>query len=355
MKIKNIEAKIFELKLQKPVKVAIGEITHGETVIVKVTTDSGLVGYGEGAGIPFITGESCETVLGAVNILSEKLIGYDPWAIVDIHTVMDAALMHNTSAKAAIDIALYDIMGKDANLPLYRLLGGVESKVETDKTISIDRPDIMCSEAKDLVARGFNHIKLKAGLDSKADIQVIKAIRESVGSSIGIKVDANQGWSVSQAIETITDMGNYGVQAVEQPVPYWDIDGFAYIRSKVSVPIMADESCFSPYDAARLIKADAVDMINIKLMKSCGLHKAMEIEAISRAAGVRCMLGCMMESRVAISAAAALVAARDNIIYGDLDSPMFLTEHPAIHGGFKQDGPFYSLGDEPGHGVEVDF
>lgn len=355
MKITDIQAKIFSLELQAPVKVALGEIVQSDTVIVRVETDTGLYGFGEGAGIPFVTGETCGDILLAVSLLRETLIGLDPWAIGEAHQRMAAALTHHTAARAAIDLALYDLMGKAARLPLYRLLGGAQNVVETDKTISLAAPGFMADEAHALVQAGFRHVKIKAGLDPEEDLEAVRRIREAVGNAVHLKLDANQGWSVSQAIRTIRAMEPFGLETVEQPVAAWDVDGLAAVRAKTVTPIMADESCFSSRDALTLVERQAVDFLNIKLMKSCGLYDALRINAVAEAAGIGCMLGCMVESRLGIAAGAALVSACRNFRYADLDSTMFTREHPGIRGGYQADGPLLHLGDAYGIGVEVDF
>ncbi|WP_018751131.1 mandelate racemase/muconate lactonizing enzyme family protein [Paenibacillus sanguinis] len=355
MIIKEISAKKLSLELREPVRIAIGSLHYCETVLVKVETDEGIIGYGEGSGATFVTGESADTILHAVQLLKEQLVGCDPYAIDSIHSIMDRTLVHNGAAKAAIDIALYDIMSQYAKLPLYRFLGGVVNRMETDKTIGIADPSQMAQEALSLVEQGFRQIKVKAGLNPDDDMEAIRRIREAVGGAIRLKVDANQGWSVGDALRVIRDYAEHGVEAVEQPVPYWDVDGLSYIRSKSPLQIMADESCFTPQDAMNLIKKEAVDLINIKLMKCGGLYKALQINAIAEAAGLSCMLGCMVESRLGISAGAALVMSRQNFKYGDLDSFIHFAEHEAIRGGISFETPYMTLPEQPGLGVEVSF
>lgn len=355
MKIKEITAKKVRLELRQPVVIALGSISHSETVIVKIETDEGLVGYGEGSGATFVTGESADMIVSAVLLLKRALIGLDPFSIDSIHHLLDKTLVHNAAAKAAIDIALYDIMGQYAKLPLYRLLGGMAKQMETDRTIGIGAPEDMAKEAVQLAEQGFRQIKVKAGLNPDDDIEAIRRIREAVGGAIRLKVDANQGWSAGDALRVIHRYAEYGVEAVEQPVPHWDIDGLRYVRAKSPLKIMADESCFSPQDAIKLVKKEAVDLINIKLMKCGGLYRALQINSIAEASGIECMLGCMMESRIGIAAGAALVVSRPNFVYGDLDSFMYFKENEKIRGGFTCDGPYITLSDEYGLGIEVDF
>ena len=338
MKITEIRANRIKLKLHEPVVISRGTITHAETVVAKVLTDEGIFGYGEGSGATFITGETTETILGAIQLLGEELIGLDPLAIGHIHRVMDRTLIGNGSAKAAIDIALYDIMGRVAGAPLYKILGGMSSKIETDMTVLIDKPVVMAERAKEIAAQGFRFIKIKAGSDPGQDIEAIRQIREAVGPRVHIKIDANQAWSVSECLQIMERLQPLGVDVVEQPVPYWDVDGLAQIRRKARFAVMADESCFVPQDAVALIKRDAVDMVNVKLMKCGGLYRAMEINSICQSAGVGCMVGCMLESRIGIAAGAALVASHPNFRFADLDSYLYFEDTGEIKGGFTTRG-----------------
>ena len=355
MKIGKIDAGKFKLELVQPIEIALGTIPYSETVIVRIETEDGLLGYGEGSGIPFVTGENSDMILSAVQELKKVLIGMEVFAIADIHKKMDAVLCHNTSAKAAIDIALYDLMGKYLKMPLYRYLGGVRKQLETDMTIGISSPERMSREAVQMVKNGFHYIKVKAGIDPQQDIRAVQKIREAVGEEIHMKVDANQGWHTKEAVGIIEKMASFGVDIIEQPCKDWDIEALAFIRSKTTLNIMADESCFSPSDAMKLIKNNAVDSMNIKLMKCGGIYPAIQINTIAEAAGVICMVGCMMESRLGITAGASLIASADNIIFSDLDSFLYLRDQEQIQGGFESDGPYLTLTDAYGLGVQVTY
>jgi L-alanine-DL-glutamate epimerase-like enolase superfamily enzyme len=355
MKITTVEAKIFEIELKEPVQTAIGQISGGNTVIVRIGTDSGVCGFGEGAPTPFVTGDTATSILAAIDMFKEYLIGADPMMIEAIHRRMDAVLTYNTAAKAAIDIALYDICAKNAGLPLYRYLGGTDGHLITDKTVGIGTPEKMAKEAVEIADQGFAFIKVNTGLSLDDDILAIELIRKAVGPKIHIKVDANQGWSVKQATAAVERLRAHNVSIVEQPVSAHDEEGLKRVKESSVLPIMADESCFSPYDALRLIKHGATDMINIKLMKSGGLFPAMQILNIAEAAGVPCMIGCMMESAVGIAAAAALAAAKSNIRYADLDSLMFAKDHSDISSTIGPFGAEYRLPAESGIGVHVNY
>ena len=353
MKITGIKMEKVKLELYKPFRVALGIIEHFNSLIVKVETDEGLYGVGECAPTEFVTGESIDTVIPVIREIEKQIVGLDPFDIELVHNTMDRYITNNTSAKAGIDIALYDIKGKQMNVPLYKVLGGYSAHIDTDITIPILEPEEMAREAKENVAKGFKILKLKAGIDPKQDIQSVRLIREAVGNDIKLRIDANQGWTVSEAVMVIKAIEQYNVEEIEQPRPYWDLEGMAHIRSKVDTKVMLDESVFSPTDALRAIRMKSADAINIKLMKTGGLYKAEQINAIAQAAGLNCMVGCMCESRVGISAGAHLAAAKKNIIDSDLDGFMLCKDPAGISGGFCIQGGTITLSDKPGLGLDV--
>jgi L-alanine-DL-glutamate epimerase-like enolase superfamily enzyme len=277
MKISGIKIEKVKLELYKPFKIALGVIEHFDTIIIKVETDEGLSGVGECSPIEFVTGESIDTVISVIRGIEKQIVGLDPLDIELIHNIMDRYITNNTSAKAGIDIALHDIKGKQMNVPLYKVLGGYSDHIETDITIPILEPEEMVEEARRNIANGFKILKLKAGIDPRKDIQSVRLIREAVGNDKKLRIDANQGWTVSEAVMVIKAIEQYNVEEIEQPRPYWDLEGMAFIRSKVDAKVMLDESVFSPVDALKAISMKSADAINIKLMKSCGLYKAEQI------------------------------------------------------------------------------
>ena len=354
MKIVNISWEKLGIKLDKPFVIATGVSTHAETMIVKVETDEGITGYGEAKPSMAVTGETIDTVAAVLPLFKNALTGQNPFEIEKIHKTMGAVIIGNSCAKAGIDIALYDIMGKKLEMPLYKLLGGYRNSFVTDMTVSIDTPEAMVAEALAYKQEGYSVLKIKAGIDPEADIAAMGLIRQAVGPEMRLRADANQGWDANTAIRVIDIYQQYGVEMVEQPVKYWDIDGLAYIRSRVKVALGADESLHTPEDAMRLAKARAVDMFNIKLMKSGGLYPALRINAIGEAGGIPVMLGCMMETRIGNAASAALVAAQKNITEADLDSFVHF-EGKGITGGFNLENDVMTMLENPGLGIEVDF
>ena len=355
MVIESIRFKLIRPKNVLPFKIALELPSCSESVIVEIRTDEGVTGYGEACPFAPVTGADGEITLTASAKLSEALMSADPLNLESIHERMDRCFVGQSAAKAAMDIACYDIMGKKAGLPLYKLLGGYRDRIESDMTIGIAEPEFMAEMAVNFVKAGFRVLKIKAGVDSKEDLKAIRLIREKVGPDVELRVDANQGWNAKETIRVMKLLEECGVTEVEQPVPFWDMDSCRRIRNGISQVLMLDEAVHTPQDALRVIRAEAVDCINIKLMKSSGIYPALKINAVSEAAGIPCMIGCMGETRIGIAAAAALAAAKANIRFADLDGYRFLEESPAIRGGFEQNGGTIALLGTPGLGVEVDF
>lgn len=352
MKITNIKTHIMRVPLVRPFRISLGVITHAISCLVEIETDEGLTGYGEGSPGPLITGENLEGTVETIHVLKEKLLGLDPRDLEAVYTVMNQTVAYAGTAKAAIDIACHDILGKSSGLPLYKVLGGLRGEIETDMTVGLDEPEVMAERAKEYANAGFCVIKTKVGTGMSSDLARVKAIRKAVGDEVKIRLDANQGWKAKEAVEIINRLNEYDIELVEQPVPRFDFEGLKYVTNHSRVPIMADESCWDAKDALRLVSERAVDFINIKLMKCGGLYEAKKIVSIAEAAGVECMLGCMAEeSGIAINGAAALGAALKNITRADLDASFSLTELP-FEGGFTvKDTRHLILSENPGLGL----
>ena len=257
------------------------------------------------------------------------------------------------TTRSAFDMALYDIAAKAARMPLYQFLGGAKRPLVTDETIYINTPERMVADALRIQKQGADAIKVKLGTNARDDIARIDAIRQAIGPQTPIRTDANQGWDVVTALAVLRGIGNYNVQYCEQPINRHDITGLRHLRQHSPVPIMADESLFDAVDAIRLVREEAVDYFNIKLAKSGGIFDALKINAIAEAAGIPCMLGCMSESRLGLTANAHLAAARQNIRFLDLDACFEHAEDP-VHGGIVYTSYQIDLPETPGIGAEVD-
>lgn len=352
MKITKIKVAPKAVKLKEPITISLGTIEQSISAIVEIETDEGIIGYGEGSPGILITGETLKGTTECIQLFEKHLLGVDPLDTEKIHSIMNSVAAKASSAKTAIDIACYDLFGKKTNLPIYKLLGGFDSCVKTDMTIGIDTPERMIEKAELAVAQGFDTLKIKVGTGFSADVARIKTIRKAVGSQINLRLDANQAWQPKEAVNTINHLAEYDIELVEQPVAYYDIDGLTFVTNNVSTPIMSDESCFNSKDALCLIKARAVDFVNIKLMKCGGIHEALKINSICEAAGVECMIGCMVEeTNIGVTAAAHLAAATKNITRADLDATFGLNE-VAIPGGVGLESTsIISLSDKAGLGL----
>ena len=355
MKITNIETFCVSVPLKKPFKTALRTVTDAEAVMVKITAED-LVGFGEAPPTVVITGESLASIDAAIQqVIKPKLIGMNLADYEAIFYQLHHALVGNTSAKAAVDMAIYDLVSKKGHLPLYQFLGGYRNTMETDYTVSVNDPDEMSNDAAQYIEDGFTVLKIKVGKDTiQNDMNRIRAIRKRIQNKASIRLDANQGWTSKEAIYAIRQMEEEGlnIELVEQPVHRKDLEGLKKVTDAVLTPIMADESVFSPQDALQVIQMRASDLINIKLMKSGGIHQALKINALAETAGMECMVGSMIESRVGITAAAHFAASQPNITRFDFDAPLMLG-HDNVYGGVHYTKNVMKLTEEHGLGIHT--
>ena len=353
MKVSKIEIGKVSIPLKKPFKTALREVRSAEDIVVKVIADTGEVGFGNAPPTAVITGDSQDSIVAAIrDTLGPKIVGMDVENLEGVMTTLDSAMLHNSSAKAALDIAVHDLFGKRFGLPLYKLFGGFRTSLETDLTISLNAPEEMVRDALEAVAEGYTALKLKVGNDPALDIARVRAIREAVGSGTKIRLDANQGWSAKEAVRIINRLEADGldIELIEQPVKAHDVAGLKYVTERVDTDIMADESAFGAFEVFQLLSQRACDLINIKLMKAGGLHNALKIAHFAETMGVQCMMGCMLESKIGITAAASLAAGKKIINRADLDAAVLLAEDPVV-GGVTFCRNRLSVPEAPGLGI----
>ncbi len=353
MVIQDIQLGRIALPLRHPFRTALRTVESIEDVVVRVVADTGEVGYGEAPPTAVITGDTLGSIECAIrDFIRPSLLGMEVEDLDGIMGRLHSCIVKNTSAKAAVDMAIYDLYGKRFGAPLYQLLGGARGELETDLTISVGPIDEMVRDSLEAVERGYRALKLKVGKEGRQDIERIAAIRSAVGPDVLLRVDANQGWEAKQAVSIISALEDRGldIDLVEQPVKAHDLAGMAYITQRVATPILADESVFSPLDAIEIIRAGAADLINIKLMKTGGIWQALKLCGIAELYGVECMIGCMLESRLSVAAAAHLAAGRSVITRCDLDGPSLCAADPYT-GGPVFDGPRIVMSGDPGIGV----
>ena len=354
MKITDIRLGMLRVPLKTPFKTALRTVETVEDIVVVMETDDGRVGYGEAPATAVITGDTHGSIIEAITrVIRPRLIGHDIANLNQVTQIIQGSLERNYSAKAAVEIAVYDLWGQLYEAPLYRMLGGGDPVITTDITISVDYIDKMVADSINALDRGFESLKIKVGKDIGLDIERVKAIYSAVEGRALLRLDANQGWTAKQAVHAMRTLEDAGVvlELLEQPVKARDIDGLKYVTDRVHTPVMADESVFGPAQVFDLIERRAADIINIKLMKTGGLSNAIRIADIASIYGVQCMIGCMIESAISVAAAVHLAVAKAGAITKvDLDGPSLGQFNP-VEGGVIFDESEITITDAPGLGI----
>jgi o-succinylbenzoate synthase len=354
MKITDIRFGMLRVPLKTPFKTALRTVDKVEDIVVMVHTDDGRVGYGEAPATAVITGDTHGSIVDAIrHYIAPRLIGQDIADLNRITKLIQGAMEKNTSAKAAVEIAIYDLWGQLYGAPLYKLLGGGDPVITTDITISVDYIDKMVADSVAAVERGFESLKIKVGKDIGVDIERVRAIYAAVEDRALLRLDANQGWTAKEAVYALHTLEDAGVrlELVEQPVKARDLEGMRYVTERVHTPIMADESVFGPAEVMDLIRMRAADIINIKLMKTGGISNAIRIADIAGLYGIECMIGCMLESSISVAAAVHVAVAKSDVITKvDLDGPS-LSAYDPVTGGVDFNESEISISEAPGLGI----
>lgn len=353
--INSIDIYAYNIPM-KPFAISLGTLYEAKNILVKIHTNNGLTGWGEGSPFPFIVGETQATAIALAKDFAQLWLGQDALAIEERMRQLHGYVPFNTTVKSAFDMALYDIAAQNAGMPLYRFLGGEKKVLATDETIVVGTPAAMAQEALLLQQQGapFMKVKLGKGNDAAADIERVKAIRQAIGGDIPLRLDANQGWSVPNAITVLNALANDNVQFCEQPVLGHDYVALKQVSDAVAVPVMADEACFNSLQAKQLIEQKACTYINIKMAKSSGILEAIAIAKVTQQAGINCMLGGMIESKLALTANAHFACAFDHILFYDLDYCFPHTIDPVVGGVTFTNRYYLNLPDEPGIGARVE-
>jgi o-succinylbenzoate synthase len=354
MKITDIKFGTLRVPLKTPFKTALRTIDKVEDIVVMVGTDTGHTGYGEAPATAVITGDTHGSIIEAIrHYIWPRVVGQDVANLNHVTQLIQGAMEKNSSAKAAVEIAVYDLWGQLYNAPLYRLLGGGDPLITTDITISVDYIDKMVTDSIAAVERGFESLKIKVGKDIGVDIERVKAIYAAVEGRALLRLDANQGWTAKQAVYALQTLEDAGVrlELVEQPVKAQDLNAMKYVTERVHTPIMADESVFGPTEVVELIRMRAADIINIKLMKTGGISNAIRIADIAEMYQIECMIGCMLETSISVAAAVHVAVAKSKAITKiDLDGPSLCAFNP-IDGGVIFNEAEISVTDAPGLGI----
>ena len=337
-----------------PFTIATGTMHFAQNTFIRVHTDAGITGVGECSAFPMIAGETQATCFEMAKDFAGLWKHKDAADIEARLAELHLYTAFNATIKSAFDMALYDMSAKAAGLPLYQFLGGKQKEPETDLTIGIDTPSNMAATARDFVRRGVRIIKIKLGKNAKDDVERVRLIREAAGREMLLRIDANQGWSYEDALYALQAMGPFNIQFCEQPMRYWDDDKLPALVQASPVKIMADESVFDHYDAERLIKAKACDYVNIKFAKSGGIHEAIKIHDVCAQHKIPCMMGGMLESRVALSAFAHFALSHDNVLFYDMDTCLLGHKSDPVTGGVQYKGFLLQVPDTPGIGADAD-
>ncbi len=351
MKITGYSVHEENIELKQPFVTAKRRIDVIRDYVLTLETDTGICGYGACAPTPVITGDTVGSILYALNeIICPTLVGKE--LDEGLLELTQNVLFHNSSAKAAADIALYDLLAKQSSKPLYEYLGASGTqKLITDATVSLGTVEAMIAETKKHLSDGFSVLKVKLGGKRDDDKVRIDALASAIPGNVVVRLDANQGWSVDDAVYlcNYAEQSGLNIDLVEQPIHYQDLKGMEAVTKNTALKILADESVFDVYQAERIIEMGAADMINIKLMKCGGVYEALKIASLAKQSNMECMLGCMMEGPVSVTAAAHFGAAV-GISRFDLDAP-FLCKSIPIAGSNSFDGENISLGKEAGLGI----
>ena len=343
----------FDIPLRDVFTIATMSLNKAQNLLVELKTNEGTSGWGEASSFRAIVGETQLINIAAAKELKQIVVGKNPLTINSLIQQMDAYLPHNMTLKSAIDMALFDIAAKVHGVPLYVLLGGQKREIETDLTMGIGNPDEAGDKALSIRSMGFRMIKVKLGLNCADDYKRLKNIRQAVGPEPIILIDANQGWDRISATKSLNAFTEFSIEFCEQPCRAHDLQGMKYVSQHTTIPIMADESVFSTTDALNIIQQDAAPYFNIKLCKSGGIHNAEKIAHVAEAGYRPCMIGCMSESRLGITAAAHFSCANSIVRFFDLDSFLEHAEDP-IHGGVQIKDGKVTIPDAPGIGAYPD-
>jgi len=337
-----------------PFTIATGTMDYAQNTFIRVHTDAGFYGVGECSAFPMIVGETQDTCLVMAKEFAHLWKDRDALDIDARLKQLHDFTAGNSTIKSAFDMALYDIAAKNANLPLYKFLGGEEREVVSDITVGIDTSQLMARKALAFKNNGASVIKVKLGKDAKADVVRIRQIRNSIGNDIKIRIDANQGWSFDDAVYALQALEPFDIEFCEQPMRTWFDDKLPQLRKLSPIKIMADESVYHHYDAIKQINSQSCDYINIKFAKSGGINEAIKIHDIAAEHNIPCMMGGMLESRIALSAKLHFVYASPNVKFYDMDTCMLgHLEDPCV-GGVLYDGYRLLMPDGIGIGADAD-
>ncbi|NHF58501.1 dipeptide epimerase [Flavobacteriaceae bacterium TP-CH-4] len=328
MKIRMVSYERLNLPLVEPYTIAYETVAEVVNFVLRIETDTGLVGYGCAAPDKVVTLETPDQVEEAIKAtVIPFLKGSNPYMFSRLIEEVAGLLNQQSSTLAMVDMALMDLLSKKMDVPLYQFLGGYRTSIPTSITIGIMSIDETMKRAKDYVEQGFFILKVKGGKSLSEDIEKMVLLREKY-PSIHLRFDGNQGYSIQDALVFYRDTHDLNIEIFEQPTRIGKDYRMGKIREQIDIPIMADESLKTLKDIFRLAKNERVDMINIKLMKVGGIQRAIQMNAVAKAGNIESMVGCLDECRLGISAGLHFSLSRPNVKYADLDGHFDLQGDP---------------------------
>ena len=353
MKIVAIEVWPVTFELMEPYEIAYETVSRTSNLFMRLETSSGINGYGCAAPDEPVTGETIPMVLQAVEQAVKPLLnGTDPLRRSRVMQRLKQAMPKNPSLLACIDMALLDILGKQCGLPVWKILGGFRDRMKTSVTIGILPEKETLDRALYWKGVGIRALKMKGGTDVEADIVKLMRVRETVGPTMELRFDANQGFTVEESLRFVKATRKARLELLEQPTPKSAPELLKRVTNRVSIPVMADESLMTLRDAFRIARSGLADMVNIKLMKAGGISEALQINAVAKAAGLEAMVGCMDESALSIAAALHFALACSNVAYADLDGHLGLKDDPAAGSVILRNGILFPS-NKPGFGFRA--
>jgi len=349
MRIRGVEVWRCDMPLAEPYTIAYETVDRASNIFLELDTGR-YRGAGCAAPDPEVTGETPEGTLALLSgEVTAALTGLDPLRPAAVMDKLRRLLQGHPAAAAAVDMALWDVVGHAAGLPLWRIFGGYRRRIRTSVTVGILPVKETVARAQTYVGQGFQCLKLKGGLDAAQDAERVLKVREAVGPSVELRFDANQGYTFEQSRDFVAAVQAARLELVEQPTPRGELDLLGRVTAEVDLPVMADESLMSLRDAFRLARRDRADMVNVKLMKVGGLSEALKINAVAESARLEVMVGCMDEAALGIAAGLQFALARRNVHYADLDGHLDLRDDPTDGAVVIKDGWLLSS-ERPGLG-----
>jgi L-alanine-DL-glutamate epimerase-like enolase superfamily enzyme len=356
MKISSINCYTVNIPFIRPFEVWRGVAKTKNHVIVEVETDDGITGIGEASPFLYYAPETQEDILATLmHYMPELILGRDPFELEALSDLLHQTIDGHHFSKAAVEMALWDIIGKKLGVPLYQLLGGrCRRTVPLVAILMSNAPDELAREAKEWVDKGFSRLKVKIGYGLEKDMAKVHAVREAVGTDISIRVDAEEAYDLKGSLSVARHLQEYGIELLSQPIPRYNYDDMAILRKSIDIPLLVDESIVTPEDVMLAVQMGTGDLVNIKVVKSGGILNAKRMSAIAKAAGKDCLVGSMLEMGPGTLFAAHFAVSTVNVTYAnEIIGPLMLVDDILKQPIHVQNGELL-LPETPGLGIELD-